>query len=155
MPGAKNAKTRITTFSRPNIPQPAAPHGQRNNLNTDPPRFTPGLFFVLTSRHTRRCNHRRAHPLNVVPTRLVRRRRVMAVCDSVPLQRPVPVPVVAVVAPHGPQFAAQAVGHAVSVEGGAGGVVVDVLSKPGRYTWGISPNYWKGQEEIFFLKHLL
>jgi len=44
----------------------------------------------------------------------------MAVCDSMLLQRPVPVPVVAVVAPHGPQLAAQAVGHAVSVVGRAG-----------------------------------
>ena len=79
----------------------------------------------------------------------------MAVCDSMPRKRPVPVPVVAVVAPHGPQFAAQAVGHAVGVEGRAGGVVVDVLPKLGRYTWGISPNYWKGQAERFFLKHLL
>jgi len=62
MPGAKNAKTRITTFSRPNIPQPAAPHGQRNNLNTDPPRFTPGLFFALTSRHARLVRRRPQDP---------------------------------------------------------------------------------------------
>ena len=53
----------------------------------------------------------------------------MAVCDSMPLQRLVPVPLVAVVAPHGPQFAAQAVGHAVGVEGRAGGVVVDGVGR--------------------------
>ena len=42
-----------------------------------------------------------------------------------PRERTVPVPLVAVVPPHGPQFAAQAVDHAVGVEGRAGGVVVD------------------------------
>ena len=48
----------------------------------------------------------------------------MAVCDSVPRKRPMPVPVVAVVAPDGPEFAAKAVDDWVGVEGWCGGVVV-------------------------------
>ena len=50
------------------VPEPdAAPREQRNNLNTDQPRFTPGLFVALTSRHTRRDHPAPVHQLNVVP----------------------------------------------------------------------------------------